>query len=100
MIYWLDSFSQKPLPVIKEVNKFVELIGLEDLKFFNNGFLVVLHLSDWIVTMQWEGWMNLQSKFPHLEAFNGDGEVFRLLTHKFSFLILIIFSNREGRLQR
>lgn len=50
--------------------------------------------------MLWEGWMNLQSKFPHLEAFNGDGEVFRLLTHKFSFLILNIFSNREGRLQR
>lgn len=33
VIYRLDSFSQEPSLIIKEVNKFVEPISLEDLKF-------------------------------------------------------------------
>lgn len=48
--------------------------------------------------MQRGGWLNLQPKFPHLEAFNGDGEafngdgeVFWLLTHNFSFLVFIFW---------
>lgn len=41
--------------------------------------------------MQWGGWLNLQPKFPHLEAFNRDGEVFWLLTHNFSFLVFIFW---------
>lgn len=41
--------------------------------------------------MQRGDWLNLQPKFPHLEAFNGDGEVFWLLTHNFSFLVFIFW---------
>lgn len=41
--------------------------------------------------MQRGGWLNLQPKFPHLETFNGDGEVFWLLTHNFSFLVFIFW---------
>lgn len=41
--------------------------------------------------MQRGGWLNLQPKFPHLEAFNRDGEVFWLLTHNFSFLVFIFW---------
>lgn len=41
--------------------------------------------------MQREGWTNLQSKFPHLEALNGDGGVFQLLTHFCFFSLIFIF---------
>lgn len=58
--------------------------------------------------MQRGGWLNLQPKFPHLEAFNGDGEVFWLLTHNFSFLVFIFWvyfpvgnaSYRDGEIGR